>query len=232
MASNERPLYEHFVEPEVKFKSEDGLLILQPDVSRQQYYSVEYVHDESCGHKHETTVHSHADRQYIANQSASSELLSDRLSSDDTSFLSDLDDDKESDSDSSDSDDDDELDWKCCVNHIDFLGEGPLSGDHRRCHHHHHTRRGQRGGASSDGLDAFLSDVLEETNRKKRAEALLLAMQRKNKWPLLLNPKRRGLKSSFSRSPETALCRRCKHIFEEPQVDGSALTLSFSLCLL
>lgn len=223
MASSERPRYEFFFEPEALFKTDDGLLIAQPDVSRQQYYSIEYVNANEYDEKQRNSSHSHSNSHY--HSVGRYGTLNERSSSD-TSYPSDTGDDDEKDSDSdcfSDSDSSEELDWKCCVNHIDFLGGGPFDVDPLR----RHGIDKESGRSSSDGLDDFLSDVLEETNRKKRKEAMLLTVQRKNKWHLLSAPhsipipsnvNRHGFKSSFSGSNQTPLCRRCKHVFVEPKV--------------
>jgi len=246
MSSKERPLYEFYFEPEAVLKTDDGLLIAQPDVSRQQYFCIESVNikdsDDIPGARG-TAFHSNG--RYGTNYEGTSS---------DTSYPSDLDDDKESDSDSDDSDDDEELDWKCCLNHIDFLNEGPFNisnalhhHKHRHSHYnydrhrHRHRKRGRINDDSSrSGLDDFLSDVLEETNRKKRKEAMLLTIQRRNKSHLLNAPhsiptpftlNRNAFKSSFSGSHQTPLCRRCKHIFVEPKVDGMCLTPSRFLSL-
>ena len=41
-SNQKKLLFQHFIEPEALFKTNDGLLIAQPDVSRQQYYNIEY----------------------------------------------------------------------------------------------------------------------------------------------------------------------------------------------
>ena len=141
--------------------------------------------------------------------------------SSDTAFP-DLYDDKESDHSSSSDDDDDELDWKCCAKDIDFLNNAHT--DRHRIEHGVKCRAERA--ARGQGLDSFLDDVLEETNRKKKTESMLLAMRRKKKLHIINAPKRlhilsnrNGMKSSFCRSPRAPLCRRSKYTVSEPQVD-------------
>eukprot|EP01083_Nonionella_stella_P299576 1018259_1 len=228
MSSQEKLLFQRFLKAEALFKTDDGLLIAQPDVSRQQYYNIEYDNgdrDSSVSyHPNHKRMHRYQERDSTTNINTAilpqlwndDQSLYELESTDDDSSLS-----------SEDDDDDDDVDWNCCAHHISFLNDydndvkisddGPTHTPNRsklRASAHH---------KSNTGLDSFLSDILEETYHKKRNEAILLSMQRQNKSHIHTQNSKQLRKtqnhntSSFSSSHHTKLCQRCCHIFLNPK---------------
>merc|ERR1712130_868134 len=108
-------------------------------------------------------------------------------------------------------------DWKCCGQNIQFLND---IKDKNKIKEDKKTKTTNYiKNNSNDGLDAFLSDVLEETYHKKRNEAILLSMQRQNKSHIIdtQNTKKAHKSSTtktsfFSSSHHSKLCQRCCHI--------------------
>eukprot|EP01084_Bolivina_argentea_P259087 437049_1 len=179
MSACDKLLFEHFLKPEALFTTNDGLLIAQPDVSRQQYYTIEYDNNEndSCDHNYNKPQPKYQQRNSTANINTSliSSLYNDNDSNDSNDSYSTSTDS----SDIDDDDDDDDVDWKCCGHNISFLNE--YSDDlklidididkdkyFKKRNKNPMNYNNNINNTNKNGLDAFLSDVLEETYHKKK----------------------------------------------------------------
>ena len=232
MASSQKLLFDEFLKPEALFKTPDGLLIAQPDVSRQQYFNIEY--DNDCDNKmHPINTSNKPTPKYQTRNSTvniNTSILSQLWTEEQAHSESSDDSDEEfyKDDDTTDTDDDD-IDWKCCGKNIHFLSNYEDDDKDLNLHTNNEWKQklkqsttSSKHGATNNGLDAFLSDVLEETYHKKRNEAILLSMQRQNKSHIINSQsvyKQNQSKSFFSSSHHSKLCPRCFHIFTNPKVN-------------